>query len=133
MSSRRFQRQVIGSKCVNERKFDQLSRLLGTKADSLKLTCLFSSRVHGHDATAFHKHCDKQGPTLTLVTGPEGYYGGYTSSDWASNSATSRIQRHSRLGASLAVTSQKSLDVMGGETRSIHTPAMDLPLVLGMT
>ena len=47
--------------------------------------------------------------------------------------ATSRIQRRSCLGACLAVTSQKSLDVLAMETRSIHAPILDLPLVLGRT
>lgn len=39
----------------------------------------------GFEVKTFHHHCDKRGPTLSIVESTEGYwFGGYTGADWES-------------------------------------------------
>lgn len=57
----------------------QLHSLLG----HVQLHLLYKARVHGFTADAFHKHCDKQGPTVIVAYNAAGFvFGAYTSKDY---------------------------------------------------
>ena len=46
---------------------------------------LFCSLRDGTTAAAFHRHCDRKGPTLTLIKDTDGnVFGGYTAVEWGS-------------------------------------------------
>ncbi|XP_065101856.1 interferon-induced protein 44-like [Paramisgurnus dabryanus] len=62
-----------------EEKKKQLCALLG----DVDLTLLYKASVHGYNGAAFHKLCDRQGPTLLVAYNSSGYiFGGYTSKDY---------------------------------------------------
>ncbi len=63
-----------------EEQRKQLCDLLG----DVELTLLYKASVHGYQASAFHKRCDRQGPTLLVAYNRSGYiFGGYTSVNYA--------------------------------------------------
>ena len=60
-----------------------LQSWLGVGFDATKL--LWRGSTDGFTARAFHKRCDKQGPTLTVIESTEGWiFGGYNPSNWQS-------------------------------------------------
>ncbi|XP_051977507.1 interferon-induced protein 44-like [Xyrauchen texanus] len=65
---------------LTKEQIKQLCALLG----KVKLTLLYKATVHGYNASAFHKYCDRQGPTLLVAYNYSSYiFGGYTSVDYA--------------------------------------------------
>ncbi|XP_026054140.1 interferon-induced protein 44-like [Carassius auratus] len=65
---------------LTEEQRKQLCDLLG----NVELSLLYKASVHGYNASAFHKRCDLQGPTLLVAYNHSGYiFGGYTSVDYA--------------------------------------------------
>lgn len=70
---------VIKSRLSKQQEM-KLCSLLG----HVKLNLLFKASVHGFTADAFHRKCDRQGPTVTVAYNNSGYIcGGYTSKDYA--------------------------------------------------
>ncbi|KAM9501218.1 interferon-induced protein 44-like isoform 2-T2 [Clarias gariepinus] len=70
---------VISSHLSNQQEL-KLCSLLG----HVKLSLLFKASVHGFTADAFHRKCDRQGPTVTVAYNNSGYiFGAYTSKDYA--------------------------------------------------
>ncbi|CAF1319161.1 unnamed protein product [Didymodactylos carnosus] len=66
-----------------------LNEFYGTKHQAW--TLIYKATRHGFSATDFHRQCDEQGPTMTIIqSNEEGYlFGGYTAVPWTS-------QTHSR-------------------------------------
>ncbi|KAK2906924.1 hypothetical protein Q8A67_005909 [Cirrhinus molitorella] len=63
---------------------DEKSKRLRALLGNVKLSLLYKASVHGYKASAFHKRCDRQGPTLLVAYNRSGYiFGGYTSVDYA--------------------------------------------------
>ncbi|KAG0256438.1 hypothetical protein DFQ27_005739 [Actinomortierella ambigua] len=55
-------------------------------AKDAELRKIYLASKHGFSAEAFHKHCDKQGPTLTVARTSTGYVvGGYNEASWFSD------------------------------------------------
>jgi hypothetical protein len=55
---------------------------------------LYRSSRDGANAAAFHRRCDAQGPTLTLIRDTAGnVFGGYTSLQWSSPATSARDVR----------------------------------------
>lgn len=53
----------------------------------VSISLLYRGTVHDITPIAFHGHCDKQGPTVTLVKSESGrVFGGFTSVSWRSPS-----------------------------------------------
>lgn len=52
----------------------------------MELALLYSSAKHEHTAVAFHRLCDNQGATFTLIKTSEYIVGGYTWLSWTSPS-----------------------------------------------
>ncbi|XP_049337993.1 interferon-induced protein 44-like isoform X4 [Astyanax mexicanus] len=49
-----------------------------------RLSLLFKASVHGYTADAFHRRCDRQGPTVTVAYNNSYFiFGAYTSKDYA--------------------------------------------------
>ncbi|XP_055073503.2 interferon-induced protein 44-like isoform X1 [Misgurnus anguillicaudatus] len=68
------------SSSLSDEQVLQLCAMLG----DVDLTLLYKASVHGYNAAAFHKNCDRQGPTLLVAYNSSGYiFGGYTSVDYA--------------------------------------------------
>ncbi|XP_053353477.1 interferon-induced protein 44-like [Clarias gariepinus] len=66
--------------CLSKEQELKLCSLLG----HVKLSLLFKASVHGFTADAFHRKCDRQGPTVTVAYNYSGYiFGAYTSKDYA--------------------------------------------------
>ena len=60
---------------------EQLEEWIDTGPKRFKL--LYSITSDGCDAAQFHKMCDNEGPTVTVLYNPQGsVYGGYTSISW---------------------------------------------------
>ena len=50
-----------------------------------KFVLIFRGSRNGFSATAFHKYCDKKGPTITFILDTKGQiFGGYTTVSWQS-------------------------------------------------
>jgi hypothetical protein len=51
-----------------------------------KWMLIYKATRDGFTSTAFHKYCDNQGPTMTIIQSKPGRYlfGGYTSASWSS-------------------------------------------------
>ncbi|KAL0160278.1 hypothetical protein M9458_044003 [Cirrhinus mrigala] len=76
---RKVSTETLTSNLPEERR-EQLCASLG----NVELTLLYKASVHGYQASAFHKRCDRQGPTLLVAYNRSGYiFGGYTSVDYA--------------------------------------------------
>uniref|UniRef100_A0A673K0M9 Interferon-induced protein 44-like n=1 Tax=Sinocyclocheilus rhinocerous TaxID=307959 RepID=A0A673K0M9_9TELE len=67
---------------LTEEQSKQLHDLLG----NVELSLLYKASVHGYKASAFHKRCDREGPTLLVAYNHSDYiFGGYTSVDYTRN------------------------------------------------
>ncbi|XP_050951333.1 interferon-induced protein 44-like isoform X2 [Labeo rohita] len=76
---RKVSTETLTSNLPEERR-EQLCASLG----NVELTLLYKASVHGYKASAFHKRCDRRGPTLLVAYNRSGYiFGGYTSVDYA--------------------------------------------------
>jgi hypothetical protein len=52
----------------------------------VKKTLIYAGSVNGFKATDFHRCCDNQGPTLTIIKATDNkIFGGYTSANWDSS------------------------------------------------
>jgi hypothetical protein len=52
----------------------------------VKKTLIYAGSVNGFKATDFHRCCDNQGPTLTIIKATDNkIFGGYTSLNWESS------------------------------------------------
>jgi len=64
---------------------DALKRKIADWLPHKKFTLLYKATTDGFLATSFHKKCDDQGHTLTIIQTKDGYlFGGYTSQSWSS-------------------------------------------------
>ncbi|XP_053383601.1 interferon-induced protein 44-like isoform X3 [Mercenaria mercenaria] len=70
---------------LSEKDMDQLEKWIGTGPKIFTLR--YAITRDGCDPTVFHKKCDNQGPTVTVLYNQQGsVYGGYTSVSWQSMS-----------------------------------------------
>ena len=74
---------------------DTVQQLVGLMAvaidgfESISHRMLYHSCRDGHNAAAFHAHCDGQGATLTVIQDTDGnVFGGYTTKPWKSHCIT---------------------------------------------
>jgi len=66
---------------LDEDDMDQLEQWIGTGPKTF--TLLYCATRDGCAADAFHKNCDSQGATVTVLYNPDGsVYGGYTGQAW---------------------------------------------------
>jgi hypothetical protein len=71
---------LVGSAIVSKKEAHTVHSLVGT---STKFSLLYRSSRDGKDAAAFHRLCDNQGGTLTLVKDSGGYiFGGFSTQTW---------------------------------------------------
>ena len=69
------------SERLTSKLMDQLELLIGTGPKTFKL--LYSITRDGCSNKEFHKKCDNQGPTVTVLYNQQGsIYGGYTALNW---------------------------------------------------
>lgn len=69
---------VVTSSLSNDQRKKLLS-LLG----HVRLHLLYKASIHGFTSEAFHKRCDKQGPTVIVAYNAAGFvFGAYTSKDY---------------------------------------------------
>ncbi|KAK8797571.1 hypothetical protein WA158_005917 [Blastocystis sp. Blastoise] len=79
----------INSKIIEKRCFD--TPLVNWLGKEKKWKLLFRAREHNYSANEFHKYCDNQGETVTIIKhkGKNNHiniFGGYTDQSWDSNS-----------------------------------------------
>ncbi|KAL7879377.1 hypothetical protein SRHO_G00016310 [Serrasalmus rhombeus] len=69
---------------VTSRLSRQQEKKLCSMLGCNRLHLLFKASVHGYTGDAFHRKCDRQGPTVTVSYNQSGYvFGAYTSRDYA--------------------------------------------------
>ncbi|KAL6489717.1 hypothetical protein MHYP_G00000620 [Metynnis hypsauchen] len=69
---------------VTSRLSRQQEKKLRSMLGCSRLGLLFKASVHGYSGAAFHRKCDRQGPTVTVAYNQAGYvFGAYTSRDYA--------------------------------------------------
>ena len=54
--------------------------------ENLKLMLIYRGRKDGFKVDSFHKNCDGQGPTLSIVKSKDNIFGGYTDISFKSSS-----------------------------------------------
>ncbi len=69
-------------------EFNQLTDWIITSSNnvnSIKFTILYDSLIHSDSAVEFHKRCDNQGATLSIIESEHGLrFGGYSTLTWES-------------------------------------------------
>ena len=64
--------------------FDSLkAQKMNQNMKSINTKLLFRASQHNYNSNAFHKYCDNQGPTITIIHNEHDYvYGGYANKSW---------------------------------------------------
>ncbi|XP_060577917.1 interferon-induced protein 44-like [Ruditapes philippinarum] len=72
---------MAGTISIHDKK--QLERYI--QGGPKQISLLYSFTIDGADSSTFHRLCDKQGPTVTVIYNTQGtVYGGYTEISWTS-------------------------------------------------
>jgi len=76
---------VLGTLALQSEELDYINKLL--KVASKKMGgVLYTASEDGDTSTDFHTHCDKQGPTVTIIRTISGtIFGGYTDVSWSTS------------------------------------------------
>ena len=76
---------LIGSIIKNEEQYNLICDYIDKKKD-FKFELLYKGTLDGDTYDIFHKKCDNQGPTISIIESTDGQiFGGYTSKSWDIN------------------------------------------------
>ncbi|KAI4898406.1 hypothetical protein NFI96_005005 [Prochilodus magdalenae] len=88
---------------------------------SRRLSLLFKASVHGYTADAFHRKCDRQGPTVTVAYNNSGYiFGAYTSRDYAQTNQNIADEKAFLFSFNEKEMKRDPLRVISGEAQRSH-------------
>ena len=92
----KYANKIIGCKLLSFQQDIEFSKLLTTKLSNLiKFKLLYRSSDHNFSTEKFHKLCDIQGPTITIIQSSHNtIFGGYTSVSWQSDKLYNYVADH---------------------------------------
>ena len=115
-------RSWITMSAVTSKLSGEQERKLCSMLGSGRLSLLFKASVHGYTADAFHRKCDRQGPTVTVAYNNSGYiFGAYTSRDYAQTNQNIADEKAFLFSFNEKEKKRDPLRVISGEAQPSHT------------
>jgi hypothetical protein len=83
-------RKIRGSSVMKDPKLLEMLQLWVTQEGTVaEYEKIFAASKDGWNASDFHKHCDNEGPSLTIIQSSAGnIFGGFTKLNWGDQSGT---------------------------------------------
>ncbi|KAI4872054.1 hypothetical protein NFI96_018771, partial [Prochilodus magdalenae] len=114
-------RSWITMSTVTSKLSREQERKLCSMLGSGRLSLLFKASVHGYTADAFHRKCDRQGPTVTVAYNNSGYiFGAYTSRDYAQTNQNIADEKAFLFSFNEKEMKRDPLRVISGEAQRSH-------------